>query len=118
MLGGFILVPGDQFPKGWWSIGIGVIMLGLNIARNFCEIKMSGFMTVLGILAILSGVLQLAGMDMLEGAILPIILGAYIIIKPWFDKRQLLGRQRKDEQNRRFWMMSIAHLSKYIAKMG
>lgn len=118
MLSGFILVPGDQFPKGWWSIGVGTIMLGLNVARYFFEIKISGFTTVLGILAIISGVLQLAGMDMPEGAILLIILGAYIIIKPWFDKRQLLGRQRKDEQNRRFWMMSIAHLSIYIAKMG
>ena len=92
MLGGFILVPGDQFPKGWWSIGVGVIMLGLNVARYFFEIKMSGFTTVLGIIAIISGVLQLAGMDTLEGAILLIILGAYIIIKPWFDKRQLFGK--------------------------
>jgi len=31
-------------------------------------------------------------MDTLEGAILLIILGAYIIIKPWFDKRQLFGK--------------------------
>jgi uncharacterized membrane protein len=92
MLGGFILVPGEQFPKGWWSIGIGVIMLGLNIARYFNQIRMSGFTTFLGIIAIISGVLELAGMDMLEGAIFLIILGAYLIIKPWFDKRQLFGK--------------------------
>lgn len=92
MLGGYLLVPGDQFPKGWWSIGVGAIMLGLNVARYFFEIKMSGFTTVLGIISIISGVLQLAGMDMLEGAIFLIILGAYILIKPWFDKRQLFGK--------------------------
>jgi hypothetical protein len=92
MLGGFILVPGDQFPKGWWSIGIGVIMLGLNVARYFYQIRMSGFTTFLGIISIISGGLQLAGMDMLEGAIFLIILGAYILIKPWFDKRQLFGK--------------------------
>ena len=92
MLGGFILVPGDQFPKGWWSIGIGVIMLGLNVARYFLDIKMSGFTTFLGIISIISGVLQLAGMDTLEGAIFLIILGAYLLIKPWFDKRQLFGK--------------------------
>jgi uncharacterized membrane protein len=92
MLGGFILVPGDQFPKGWWSIGIGVIMLGLNVARYFYKIRMSGFTTFLGIISIISGGLQLAGMDMLEGAIFLIILGAYILIKPWFDKRQLFGK--------------------------
>lgn len=67
-------------------------MVGLNVARYFFEIKMSGFTTVLGILAIISSLLQLAGMDMLEGAILLIILGAYVIIKPWFDKRQSFGK--------------------------
>ena len=92
MLGGFILIPGDQFPKGWWSIGIGVIMLGLNVARYFNKIRMSGFTTFLGILSIISGVLQLSGMDMLEGAIFLIILGAYILIKPLFDRRQLFGK--------------------------
>lgn len=92
MLGGFKLVPGDQFPPSWWSIGVGEIMQGLNFARYFFEIKMSGFTTFVGILAIISSLLQLAGMDMLEGAIPLIILGAYIIIKPWFDKRQLFGK--------------------------
>lgn len=92
MLGGFILVPGEQFPKGWWSIGVGAIMLGLNVARYFNHIRMSGFTTFLGIVSIISGILQLAGMDMLEGAIFLIILGAYILIKPWFDRRQLFGK--------------------------
>ncbi|MGW8224384.1 MAG: hypothetical protein ACWGOY_01545 [Anaerolineales bacterium] len=92
MLGGFILVPGDQFPKGWWSIGVGVIMLGLNVARYFNHIRMSGFTTFLGLVAIISGILELAGLDMLGGALFLIILGAYIIIKPWFDKRQLFGK--------------------------
>jgi hypothetical protein len=92
MLGGFILVPGDQFPKGWWSIGVGVIMLGLNVARYFNHIRMSGFTTFLGLVAIISGILELAGLDMLGGALFLIILGAYIIIKPWFDRRQLFGK--------------------------
>ena len=33
-----------------------------------------------------------AGMDRLEGAIFLSLLGAYILIKPWFDKRQLFGK--------------------------
>ena len=92
MLGGFLLVPGDQFPKGWWSIGVGVIMLGLNVARYFMNVRMSGFTTFLGIVAIISGVLELAGWDILEGAFFLIILGAYLLIKPWFDKRHLFGK--------------------------
>ena len=92
MLGGFILVPHEIVAKGLWSIGVGVIMLGLNVARYFFKIKLSGFTTVLGIIALISGIMQLLGMQTLEGAILLIILGAYLILKPWFDKQQLFGK--------------------------
>ena len=92
MLGGFALVPGDTVPKGAWSIGVGVIMLGLNAARYRYGIRMSGFTTVLGIIAIASGVVEWAGVDDLGGAFLLIILGAYLLLKPWFDKRQLFGK--------------------------
>ncbi|MGD2026960.1 MAG: hypothetical protein PVI99_04015 [Anaerolineales bacterium] len=92
MLGGFFFVPHETISKGVWSIGVGVIMLGLNVARYFNQIKMSGFTTVLGILSILGGVLQLFGMEGYEGAILLIILGAYVIAKPWFERRQLFGK--------------------------
>ena len=91
MLGGFFLVPGDQFPKGWWSIGIGVIMLGLNITRYFMHIRMSGFTTFLGLLALLSGIGEALGFFSLDFPLVLIILGAYLILKPWFDKRQLFG---------------------------
>lgn len=92
MLGGFALVPREQVPKGVWSIGVGLIMLGLNAARYFYKIKMSGFTTVLGILSLLGGIAELFGVTSLEGAFLLIILGAYLILKPWFEKRQLFGK--------------------------
>lgn len=92
MLGGFALVPDEMIPKGVWSIGVGVIMLGLNATRYSYKIRMSGFTTALGILAVIGGVLQLLGMRTLEGAILLIILGAYLLVKPWFDRKQLFGK--------------------------
>jgi hypothetical protein len=92
MLGGFALIPQETVAKGFWSIGVGLIMLGLNAARYYYKIRMSGFTTFLGILALLSGVLELFGVNKLEGAILLIILGAYLIVKPWFDRRQLFGK--------------------------
>jgi hypothetical protein len=92
MLGGFALVPSNTIPKGVWSIGVGVIMLGLNAARYFYKIRMSGFTTVLGILSLIGGIVELAGITSMEGALLLIILGAYLIIKPWFDKRKLFGK--------------------------
>jgi hypothetical protein len=92
MLGGFSFVPSDQVPKGVWSIGVGAIMLGLNLARYSYQIKMSGFTTFLGVVSLISGVMQLLGMHTLEGAVLLIVLGAYVIAKPWFDKRPLFGK--------------------------
>ena len=92
MLGGFALVPDEMIPKGVWSIGVGVIMIGLNVTRYFYKIKMSGFTTVLGILALLGGIAELIGMTSLEGGLLLIILGAYLLFKPWFEKRQLFGK--------------------------
>ena len=92
MLGGFSFVPNDQVPKGVWSIGVGAIMLGLNVARYFYKIRMSGFTTFLGIISLLGGVVQLLGGYSVEGALLLIILGAYLLLKPWFDKRQLFGK--------------------------
>jgi hypothetical protein len=92
MLGGFALVPDNTIPKGIWSIGIGVIMLGLNTARYLYKLKMSGFTTVLGILALLGGIAELLGITSLDAALLLIILGAYLILKPWFDKRKVFGK--------------------------
>ncbi len=92
MLGGFALVPDQLIPKGAWGIGVGLIMLGLNAARYYFKIRMSGFTTFLGILSIAGGIAELAGFTSLEGALFLIILGAYLILKPWFDKRQLFGK--------------------------
>jgi len=92
MLGGFAFVPKEMVPKGAWSVGVGVIMLGLNLARYLNKVKMSGFTTVLGIIALVGGIVQLMGFNQLEDAILLIILGIYIIFKPFFDKRALFGK--------------------------
>ena len=92
LLGGFMFVPDEIIRGGWWSIGIGVIMLGLNGARYFNGLRMSGFTTFLGVLSLIGGVLEVIGLYDLDGAILLIILGAYLLVKPYFDRRQLFGK--------------------------
>lgn len=92
MLGGFSFVPHELVAKGVWSVGLGIIMLGLNAARYYNGIKMSGFTTFLGLLSLLTGITQLLGFAALDGAFFLIILGAYLILKPWFDKHQLFGK--------------------------
>jgi hypothetical protein len=86
------IAPGTPLPEGLWSIGVGLIFLGLNLARYLNKIRMSGFTTFLGILSVAGGVVQLFGVKGVEGAFLLLILGAYLILKPWFDKRRMFGK--------------------------
>ena len=92
MLGGFMFVPEEIVKGGWWSIGVGLIFLGLNAARYFNGLRMSGFTTFLGIISIAGGILDLVGMEGVNGAVLLIVLGGYLILKPYFEKRQLFGK--------------------------
>ena len=92
MVGGFMFVPDEIVKGGWWSIGVGLIFLGLNAARYFSGLRMSGFTTFLGILSVTGGILDLVGLEGVNGAVLVIVLGGYLILKPYFDKRQLFGK--------------------------
>ena len=92
MLGGFMFVPEEIIKGGWWSIGVGLILLGLNAARYFSGLRMSGFTTFLGIISVIGGVLDLILIQDINGAVFLIVLGSYLILKPWFEKRQLFGK--------------------------
>lgn len=92
MLGGFLFVPEEIIKGGWWSIGVGLILLGLNGARYLNGLRMSGFTTFLGIISVLGGVLDLVTTQDFGGAIFLIVLGGYLILKPWFDKQGLFGK--------------------------
>ena len=92
MLGGQWLLPKETLPNGLWSIGVGLLLLGLNAARYFNKLKMSGFTTFLGILSVVGGIGEMIFKADLDGAILLIILGSILILKPWFDKQGLFGR--------------------------
>jgi hypothetical protein len=91
MLGCWWFIPASVAPKGLWSIGVGLILLGLNAVRYAKHIHMSGFTTLLGILALIGGIGEMMGLD-LGGAALLIVLGSYLILKPWFDERRIFGK--------------------------
>ena len=50
----------ESLPEGTGAVGIGIILIGLNLARSWKGQETSGFTTTLGILALLLGSLQLA----------------------------------------------------------
>lgn len=92
MLAGWWLIPDETAPKGLWSIAVGLLLLGLNAVRYYSKLKMSGFTTFLGILSLLGGIIEIAGLADLNGALLLLTLGAYLILKPWFEKHGLFGK--------------------------
>lgn len=92
MIGGIAFVPNDRAPESLWSIGVGIILLGLNAARYYYGIRMSGFTTVLGIIALLTGIGEMFGLNLPGLAILLILLGAQLMLKPWLEERGLFGK--------------------------
>ena len=95
LLGGFLFVPEEIIKGGWWSVGVGLIFLGLNASRYANGLRMSGFTTFLGVISVIGGVLNLAGVEGIEGAVLLIVLGGYLLLKPYFERRQLFGKAEK-----------------------
>ncbi len=87
MIGGIALVPNDRVPEGVWSVGAGLIMLGLNAARYYYKIKMSRFTIILGIILLVTGIGELFGLDLPGLAILLILVGLGMIVGPWIEKR-------------------------------
>ncbi|MDX1614161.1 MAG: hypothetical protein R3300_07605 [Candidatus Promineifilaceae bacterium] len=63
-------------------MGVGLIVLGLNVARYENRIRMSGFTIGLGIIALLTGVGDRRGVDVPVLPILLILIGANIVLKP------------------------------------
>jgi len=77
------LLPG--LPKGTGAFGVGLILLGVNAVRRLSGAPISVFSTILGVLALLWGGLDLAAsllslpFEMPTVAILLIVLGAMLL---------------------------------------
>jgi hypothetical protein len=76
-----------SLPHGVGAIGIGLILLGLNLARSLNGIPNRGFTTTVGILALVLGVLELASsvlhlsFDLPIFSILLIVLGLVVLAR-------------------------------------
>jgi hypothetical protein len=74
-------------PAGTAALGLGVILLGLNVARTLNGIPASGFTTTLGILALVLGGLQLGAstlslpFELPVFAILLIVFGLIVLAR-------------------------------------
>ena len=74
-----------KFPQGTAAIGIGLILLGLNVARSLNGLPANGVTVTLGILALVWGGLELAGsllslpFELPVFAIVLVVLGAILL---------------------------------------
>ena len=87
MLGGLWLVPSSMVPDGTWLIGVGLIMLGLNVARYFLGIPLSKFTIFLGIVALVVGASDFVGLDLPIFPIILILIGCSIIFNLIFERK-------------------------------
>ncbi len=82
------LVP--ALPEGTGLVGIGLILLGLNLARSRSGVPVSAFTVTIGILALVWGALELAGVllslpfELPVFPILLIVLGL-IVLAGWLS---------------------------------
>ena len=85
MTGAVWFIPGWHIPVSLWLIATGLILLGVNLVRYLNDIKMCWTSVLLGLLAVLFGVGEFMGLDLPFVAILLIVFGAGIILRPWLD---------------------------------
>jgi hypothetical protein len=87
VIGGLLLVPGEQLPQGFWLILAGVIMLVLNGVRYLNGIKANVLTTALGALALIGGLGSLLGVELPLFAIFLLLVGVGLVFRPLFGRR-------------------------------
>jgi hypothetical protein len=87
MIGGLWLVPTNQVPESAWLLGVGLILIGLNIARFLNKLKPSSFSIALGIVATGAGIAGLYGVIFPFFPLILILIGASIILDMFLDKK-------------------------------
>jgi len=84
-----------SLPEGVGAIGIGLIFLGLNLVRSMKGIPVSGFTTILGVLALVSGGLELAGAVLSLPFELPIFAILLVVLGVSLVARQMIGSRNR-----------------------
>jgi uncharacterized membrane protein len=87
MSGVLLLAPDKLVPEGTWLIGVGLIILGSMGVRYLYGIKVEGFWTILGILALGFGVSEFFNLDLPVFPALLVVMGVVIVYKAFFGKK-------------------------------
>jgi hypothetical protein len=81
LVGSIWLIPDAQVPEGTWLIGIGLVLLVPNVVRYFSSIAVRVLPSVLGVFALVAGLLAFFGVEIPLISLTLIVIGAGIILK-------------------------------------
>ena len=78
LLGFLMFIPGDQ--NNIFVLGIGIILLGLNLARSLTQIAVNRFTVIIGVMALVLGGLSLLWPMMGNGTRFEVDIFPFIIL--------------------------------------
>ncbi len=76
--------PSEQILEATFLAGVGLILLGLNLARYLNGIAMRSFSILLGAFALICGLAAFAGLALPFWPVLLILIGGYILLRAVF----------------------------------
>jgi len=88
LVGSVALFSPDGLRDALIALGVGIILLGLNAARYSSGLRISGFTTVVGFVALSSGLGDLTGWDLPTLPVVLIVIGVGMILRHTVDRRE------------------------------
>ncbi len=82
MSGAVLLVPGIPHPWAAWFIGVGAILVGLNLVRYASGLRLHVLITGSGAIAMAAGVGAYFGIEIPILALVLVLIGAVILMQP------------------------------------
>ena len=68
-----------DLPEGSWLIAAGLVFLGVSLVRAFLRLPVSGFTTLVGVVALAAGIGSAAGWEAATWPIVLIVLGLSLV---------------------------------------
>jgi hypothetical protein len=78
--GAALSLPGWKVPVGGWLAAMGVILIGLNLARRWMGVETGRCTTLLGVAALTGGVAVFLGLGLLVFPLMMVLAGGWIIV--------------------------------------
>ncbi len=86
MSGALLIAPDKLVPDGTWLIGTGLIILGSMGIRYIYGIRVDGFWTIMGTLALGYGISEFFSLNLPVFPVLLVVFGAVIVYKAFTGK--------------------------------